>query len=512
MKELDYIIVQAGGKGSRMEHLTANKPKSLVPVNNLPMLFHLFRKYPDKHFIIIGDYKYEVMRRYLEAFAEVSYLLADARGKSGTCAGISTALSMIPEGEPFMLIWSDLILPQDFVLPELTESYVGLSGDFRCRWKYENGAFEEEPSVERGVAGFFLFKEKSELANVPTEGEFVRWLQGEGRQMKELVLSRTKEYGLISEYNKLEQRRCRPFNRMTEENGRIIKEGIDEQGRALAVREKNWYRFLDELLKKNGVSEGISGFSQVPRIDSFTPFVMEKIDGKNIYEYDMLGKEQKKEILARLVAMLKKLHAMGSAPVDYYSMRDAYYTKTVKRLEKIRELVPMADRRTICVNGRMCRNVFFHFEELEEKLKQLSCEKFAFLHGDCTFSNLMLRHDTEPVMIDPRGYFGQTENYGDAAYDWAKLYYSIVGNYDRFNRKEFRLVLEQEAVTLEIASSHWEDMEEEFFRLLADEVTVEQIKLIHAVIWLSLTTYAWDDYDSVCGAFYNGIYYLEEVL
>ena len=41
----DYIIVQAGGKGKRMEHLTQNKPKALVPVNNLPMLFHLFQKY-----------------------------------------------------------------------------------------------------------------------------------------------------------------------------------------------------------------------------------------------------------------------------------------------------------------------------------------------------------------------------------------------------------------------------------------------------------------------------------
>ena len=39
-----------------------------------------------------------------------------------------------------------------------------------------------------------------------------------------------------------------------------------------------------------------------------------------------------------------------------------------------------------------------------------------------------------------------------------------------------------------------------------------EIKLLHAVIWLSLTTYAWQDYDSICGAFYNGLWYLEEVL
>ena len=126
---------------------------------------------------------------------------------------------------------------------------------------------------------------------------------------------------------------------------------------------------------------------------------------------------------------------------------------------------------------------------------------------------MMLRENGEPVLIDPRGYFGYTELYGDVRYDWAKMYYSIVGNYDRFNLKEFKLGIgesAEEGVSLEIASNHWEDMEKEFFVLTgADE---REIRLLHALIWLSLTTYAWQDYDSVCGAFYNGLYYLEEVL
>ena len=41
---IKYIIVQAGGKGSRMQILTRNKPKALVPVNNLPMIFSPFPK------------------------------------------------------------------------------------------------------------------------------------------------------------------------------------------------------------------------------------------------------------------------------------------------------------------------------------------------------------------------------------------------------------------------------------------------------------------------------------
>ena len=62
---MDYIIVQAGGKGTRLESLTKNKPKALVPVENLPMIFYLFRKYPEARFVIIADYHKEVLREYL---------------------------------------------------------------------------------------------------------------------------------------------------------------------------------------------------------------------------------------------------------------------------------------------------------------------------------------------------------------------------------------------------------------------------------------------------------------
>lgn len=500
--DTNYIIVQAGGKGTRMEHLTANKPKALVPINNLPMLFHLFRKYPDKRFIIIGDYKYSVLKKYLATFAGVIYCLVDGRGYTGTCAGIKKALKYIPEGESFLLIWSDLILPEEFNLPVKDENYLGLSKDFPCRWKYENGEFMEERSTEYGVAGLFIFKDKSEIKDVPLEGEFVRWLKQKEIRPEELALSKTKEYGLISEYNKLKTQRCRPFNRMIIDGDKLIKEGIDEQGKKLAIREKAWYKFTEPL-----------GFMDIPHIYSYEPFVMEKIDGRNIFEYE-LNFQEKKEVLENIVSMLKKLHSLDSMPVDYFSIQEAYLTKTFNRLEKIRDMVPFADQKYITINGRKCRNIFFYRDEFEKRAELLfNCDKFVLLHGDCTFSNMMLRNsDMKPLVIDPRGYFGYTELYGDVAYDWAKLYYSIVGNYDKFNIKDFRLEFKEEEVKLNISSNNWEDMEEEFFALISDEVSKEQIKLLHAIIWLSLTTYAWEDYDSICGAFYNGLYYLEEVL
>ncbi|MDR1531598.1 MAG: NTP transferase domain-containing protein [Clostridiales bacterium] len=497
----DYIIVQAGGKGTRMKHLTANKPKALVPVDNLPMLFHLFRKFPAKKFIIIGDYKFDVLDKYLAAFADVQFITVNANGASGTCGGVGQALEYLPENAPFMLIWCDLVLPDEFSVPNETADYIGLSVGFPSRWKYEDDIFAEECSDTCGVAGLFVFTDKSKIADVPEEGEFVRWLQSKKKTFGVIPLIRTKEFGLIEEYEKLETSRCRPFNRIEQtDDGKLIKWGIDEQGRKLAVREKAWYKMAQDI-----------GVTQIPRIDSFEPFIMEKINGKNIWEYDFT-REQRLDILRKLVDTIKELHSKSSAPTDYFSIKNAYVDKTFARIDKIRNLVPLADDGYITVNNRKCHNIYFYRNVLENAFAKYRVPYFKFIHGDNTFCNMMLRNDAVPVFIDPRGYFGFTENYGDPQYDWAKLYYSIVGDYDRFNVKKFTLEICENSVKLDIETNGWRDVEDGFFRLLDGIVNRNEIKLIHAVIWLSLSTYAWEDYDSVCGAFYNGLFYLEESL
>lgn len=499
---MDYIVVQAGGKGTRLEHLTRNKPKAIVPVENLPMLFHLFGKYPDKRFVIIADYKADVLREYLSCFADVIYTVVDAEG-TGTCSGVAKAVDLIPDNEAFMLIWSDLILPKDFSLPseydgEPKKDYIGISKTFECRWSYSDGEFYEEKSFEHGVAGFFLFTDKSKLNNVPQSGELVRFMRDSNMKLEEISLAGTKEFGLLSEYEKLATEKCRPFNRITVKGDVLIKEAVDAQGEKLAKRECAWYAKAKD-----------KGIDIIPKIYSVNPLEMEYIKGRNIYEC-RLSHEEKRKVLEKLINALEGLHSSESAESDVFSMREAYFCKTMDRISKIEDLVPFARDKVININGRKCKNVFYRKRELEKGLERIKCGRFKLIHGDCTFSNLMLRYNGEPVLIDPRGYFGFTELYGDERYDWAKLYYSIVGNYDRFNLKDFRLEINEDNVKLAIGSNGWEDMEKDFFELTgADEW---EIKLLHAVIWLSLTTYAWQDYDSICGAFYNGLYYLEEVL
>ena len=495
---MNYIVVQAGGKGTRLEHLTKNKPKALVPVNNLPMIFHLFNKFPDKKFIIIGDYLKDVLKKYLNAFAKVDYQVVDATG-TGTCGGLKSACDLIPDNERFMLIWSDLILSTDFCVPNDEDNYVGISNTFPCRWSYKDNEFIEEKSYENGVAGLFVFNNKAMLNDVPDSGEFVRWLSESKYIFKRLELSGTCEFGTLEEYNKLAVDKCRPFNKITIENDILIKEPLDNQGIELAKNEINWYQKVKEF-----------GFNDIPNIYSYEPLKMELIKGKNIYEYQDDSINVKSEILINIIETLKRLHSLTATEVDKESVAETYITKTFDRLKKIEDLVPFAKDEFITINNKKCRNVFYYKDLLIDKLNNIKVDNFNLIHGDCTFSNILLKEDKSSVLIDPRGYFGKTKLYGDPNYDWAKLYYSIVGDYDMFNLKKFRLTIDEDKVDLNIETNNWKELEEIFFNNI--DADKETIKLLHAVIWLSLTTYAWQDYDSVCAAFYNGLLYLEEVL
>lgn len=117
---IKHIIIQAGGKGTRLEGLTRNKPKCLVPYDNLPIIFHLFQKFSGATFTIIADYKIEVLQKYLAIFAKgVDYKILRAKSE-GTIAGIAEAIKDFSEIEPFMIIWCDLILSKGFKLPCIT--------------------------------------------------------------------------------------------------------------------------------------------------------------------------------------------------------------------------------------------------------------------------------------------------------------------------------------------------------------------------------------------------------
>lgn len=498
--DVDYIIIQAGGKGIRLQNLTHNKPKAIVPVNNLPIIFYMFQKYPDKKFVIIGDYKFDVLKKYLHAYAKVQYLLIQTNGK-GNNAGIKEALSYIPDNEPLMLLWSDLILSKEFQLQNLVlGNYIGISENFKCSWKYENGRLMKESSEKHGVAGCFVLKQKALLKDLPLEGSFAQWLSESDIPLNELSMQGTYETGSIETIRSLDsgENRCRPYNHMEFTDDQVIKTSLTQEGKDLLERELRWYRAVSDY-----------GFDEIPRIYTYHPLIMERIDGDNIFKAN-LNDEQKKETIDRLVASLHRLHGYEKVKNDVFGLQEEYFGKTMKRIQGIRDVIPFTDSEYITINGKSCKNVFYFQNDLQEKIKELLYEtEFGPIHGDCTLTNTMIDTNGKIYFIDARGYFGKNAIFGDVYYDWAKLYYSINGKFDQFNIKNFVLNIKEKEVELEIAPNGWEHLTDYFLSRI-ENCDIVRIKLIHAIIWLSLASHAWEDYDSLCAAFYNGTLLLEE--
>ncbi len=498
-----YMIIQAGGKGTRMGHLTANKPKCLIPIDGKPMLYSIGEELKGSKILIISDYKSGVLKTYLKCFPpKFDYKIIDATG-NGTCAGIAKALKEVPRGSSFGIIWSDLFFTKRPKFPR-RGNYIGITKKLMCRWRIEDGVLVEDAGKHNGVIGFFIFKDKTLLDGLPNEGEFVRFLKDKGTNITPFVVDNVLEIGTLDAYNALNANsiNSRFFNKVIIKGGTVTKEARYSEFSHLLDDEINWYKFV----MKNG-------YSNIPDLISFKPLKMKKIDGVQPHHMHECSNSQKQRYLNSIFDALGQLHSIGSMPSKTGALNDVYIKKTLQRIEKISKIVPGADCDSFTINGKRVKNLMNpkYKNRIGELVGNMELQKsFTVIHGDPTFSNTLIEKNTGKVFfIDPRGYFGNTKIYGDPMYDYSKLYYSVYGNYDKFNERDFSIDIDGRNVSLSISSSGWEGMAKMFDERFAE--SIGNIKILHSLIWLSLAGYVTDDVDSMLGAYFHGIELFEDV-
>jgi len=95
------VVINAGGKGKRLEPYTKVLPKPLIPVGDLPIIEHIIREYQSyecNHFHIIVNYKKELMKAYFKD-NENNYDITwyDEEKPLGTGGGLSLLKGKIHE-------------------------------------------------------------------------------------------------------------------------------------------------------------------------------------------------------------------------------------------------------------------------------------------------------------------------------------------------------------------------------------------------------------------------------
>lgn len=110
------VVINAGGKGTRLDPFTKILPKPLIPVGDLPILEHIMRRYEEygcDSFSIIVNYKKQLIKSYFKEI-ERNYKInwVDENEPLGTGGGLSLLKNKLKE--TFFFITCDSLILEDY--------------------------------------------------------------------------------------------------------------------------------------------------------------------------------------------------------------------------------------------------------------------------------------------------------------------------------------------------------------------------------------------------------------
>ena len=235
-------------------------------------------------------------------------------------------------------------------------------------------------------------------------------------------------------------------------------------------------------------------------------YSMEKIKGTNLFVW--IKKQKNKRMVIETFRKLMnfyqtKVH-QTSSKIKIDDIESMYYKKPLKAINFYSDY-QNGNYDFYTINSKSVAHPQKILRKLYKELRpKLINTKYCFIHGDTTFSNTIISKENTFYLIDPRGRFGKTKCYGDPRYDFAKTYFSIIGNYDSFNVGDFGIKVGKDNKysynigTIPFAS----ELEKIFFREIKDDRRV--IKFIHATIWLSFMPHLKNDRKQMLFSFLHG--------
>ena len=297
----------------------------------------------------------------------------------------------------------------------------------------------------------------------------------------------------------------RSYNDIAFEGDRVIK-GVT---RDRYLKEMEWFLEAKKRIPKNIPSIFTSIENPIIRKnnENLMYYEMQAIDGNNLYQWSMDNRDKAEETFDKIISLTMIVH-QEFVEVNHDDIIKMYYLKPKKAIENF-IMEKKIDLDSLKINGFLIQNPIVTLDKIFSEFRErLFSTRYSFIHGDLTMSNILVDQDNKLYLIDPRGVFGNTKRYGDVRYDVAKLFYSIVGNFDSLNNGRFRYEYNIEANDrlFSIDDNGFGSYGEKMLKLFKEEPEI--IKYIHTTIWLSLIPHmSENDKQQLC-AFCNGIFLL----
>lgn len=120
----NWVVIMAGGLGTRLGKLTKDTPKPMLNVNNKPMLHHIidtFMSHGFAKFLISVNYKAEIIKNYFKDGKEYGIEIVYLEEKKRLGTGGALSLINFEIKDPFFVINGDVLSALNY--EELLESH-----------------------------------------------------------------------------------------------------------------------------------------------------------------------------------------------------------------------------------------------------------------------------------------------------------------------------------------------------------------------------------------------------
>ena len=506
-KPIDYIVICASGKGTRLLPITKHIPKLLVNIDNLNILdkiINYWRNYSKKFVIIIDSAYNEIVDFYLR-LSNIQYEIINVNCNNGeeNSYTLHKALNNnIYSNKKILITWCD-IYPESPITEEL---FV----DKNIIFTYKNyGRYDANDNIivkkpYGNIIGIYyfasfnhvnIFEPKMDICDCYKEnfGDFITY------EIPDLV--DIGDYHKLCCYidDKIQKYSTRYFNKIIDSSDNLLEKiSTCDYGNNIIMNEMLFYKYhsLDNIPQ-------IIGFGE-------NKFIMKKIMNANniIDKFNNSNIKRQNLIIQNILCELEKIHYVEEIKINKLTLlsdiKIEFYDKVLERLDNIQQLLYYFNFIKSVNNIKIKYNHEYIIDEIYNDIKNYIIENniaYNTIHGDPHMSNILIDENDKIWFIDPRGYFGNTKLFGLKEYDIGKIIYSLSG-FDQINNNNnhFFIIDEKNNISTNINNNI-----DNYLHLFDkyDKNILIKMTILH---WFGLTDYSKNNIHKCISSYYYGIY------
>lgn len=506
-KPIDYIVICASGKGTRLLPITKDIPKLLVNIDNLNILnkiINYWGKYSNK-FIVIIDSKYnEIVDFYLK-LTNIQYEIINVDCNNGeeNSYTINKALNDKKYTNKKLLItWCD-IYPDSIISKEIfNDENIIFTYKNYGRYDAINNKIIKKPYGN--IIGIYYFSSFNHVTDFEPKMDICDCYK---KNFGDFITYEIEELTDIGDYQKLcyyinnikNNYNTRYFNKLSDLSNNILeKRSTCKYGNGIITNEMLFYKY--------------NSLDNIPEIIEFgyNYFKMKKISNANnvIEIFNKSNIESQKVIIKNILREIQKIHNLQNIEVSKYILLEdikiEFYDKVLQRLDNIQQLLSYFNNIKTVNNIHIKYDHKYIIDKIYEKIKNKILEnklEYNTIHGDPHMSNILIDDNNKIWFIDPRGYFGNTKLFGLKEYDIGKIIYSLSG-FDEINNNNnhFFIINEKNNIDTNINNNI------DNYIYLFDEYDKEMLIDMTILHWFGLTDYSKNNIHKCISSYYYGIY------